>query len=106
VFSFYWKFRDNAVLEIYVKHIEGEFLIYNKKIYEDVERLGDFGFDDIVGKNIRDVFDPKLSDDDIVKNALAIDIIKDIFSHISRTKKENNDEIINLYKAFGTRKVP
>jgi hypothetical protein len=106
VFTFYWKYRDNVILEIYVKHIEGEFIIYNKKICEDVERLGDFRFDDIVDKNKREVFDRKLSPDDIVKNALAIDIINKILSHLSIAKKENNDEIINLYKVFGTRKEP
>jgi len=106
VVTVYWKCRDNVILEIYVKNIEGEYLIYNKKIYEDVERLGDAGFDDIVDKNKREVFDRKFSPDDIVKNALAIDIINKIFSQISIAKKDNNDEIINLYEVFKTRKEP
>lgn len=106
VFTCYWKYRDNFILEIFVKHIEGDFLIYNKKIYEDVEKLGDFGFDEIVDKNKREVFDHKLSPDDIVKNALAIDIINKILSHLSIAKKENNDGIINFYNVFKTRKVP
>jgi len=106
VCSIYWKYRDDTVLELYVKRFDGEFLIYNKKVYEEIERLGDFGSDDIVDKNKRELFDRNLQSEEIVKNAIAMDILNKILSHLSKIKKENNDEIINFYKVFGTRKEP
>jgi hypothetical protein len=98
------KNSSKAILEIYVKLAEGEFLIYNRKIYEDVEKLGTVEYNKTVAEYRKDLSVPEISSDepeDIVKNAIAINFVNKILLCVSEAKKE---EIVNFYKVFGTRK--
>jgi hypothetical protein len=97
---------NKVILEIYVKvkHVEEEILIYNKKIYEDVEKLGSVRYKEIVRDYKEDLSVPKIlpSDpDNIVKNTIAMDFVNKILSRIAEAKEE---EIINFYNVFRTRK--
>jgi hypothetical protein len=115
VFKVTWAYREDIILEFYMSCNDHQFLIYNKKIFEDLEKLGSKKQEDFVNKHLPEMIEvekPRTGIllphekgsyyQPIIKNAIASDYLNRIFSCLLDEK--NSTRIINFYKEFGTKK--
>lgn len=115
VFKIDWIYRDSVILEFYIVSNDHRFLIYNKKIYEDVEKLDEESQKKLVEQHIPEMIELAKPPhgillpneraayyQPIIKNAIAMTYLNKILTILS--KEENNAKIINFYKEFGTKK--